>query len=198
MNDYSRRDFLKGGAGGLICGGCLSMLLCRADSSEKIQHKFLKDSGKNLQEVYDFAAQRLFSPRTSRIADYMGREKFIALMERAGDEIGANAAIEKTKALGSNSWTDFIAPYKERKPEDVPTHTFEITEETKNSLRITITECIWANAFKGTGAEDIGLAAICHPDFAYAYTFNPDIELIRTKTLMTGGDCCNHKWIYKG
>ncbi|MFC1557917.1 L-2-amino-thiazoline-4-carboxylic acid hydrolase [candidate division KSB1 bacterium] len=195
MKKYSRRDFLlsSAGAGGLVCGGCLNVM---AGINKQTEHKFLKDSGKTMLEVYEFAAKRLFVPRMVRVSGYMGRDRFIELMEKAGDEIGAEAAKSKVKELGGNSWADFIAPYKERKPEDVPTHTFEIAEETPQSLQIRITECIWADAFKNTGAEDIGLAAICHPDYAYAYTFNPKIKLFRTKTLMTGDDCCNHKWVY--
>ena len=195
MSIYSRRNFLKGtiSAGGLVCGGCINVM---AGIDKQTEHKFLKDSGKTMLEVYEFAAKRLFIPRMERIAGYMGMDKFIELMEKAGDEIGAEAAKSKVKELGGNSWTNFIAPYKERKSEDVPTHTFEIAEEKENSLRIRITECIWADAFKDTGAEDIGLATICHPDYAYAYTFNPKIKLFRTKTLMVGDDCCNHKWVY--
>lgn len=200
MNVCSRRDFILStfAAGGLACGGCLDIMGAGlVETNKPDTHKFLKDSEKSMQELYDFAAKRLFIPRMERVARYMGKEKFLKLMKRAGDEIGEDAAKRKVKELGSNEWTDFIAPYKERKPEDVPTHTFKIIGETENSLQIKITECIWAEAFKGTDAEDIGLAAICHPDYTYAYTFNPKIQLIRAKTLMEGDDYCDHKWIFR-
>ncbi len=49
--------------------------------------------------------------------------------------------------------------------------------------------------FREEGAADIGYAGICHPDFAAASGFNPKIKLIRSKTLMQGDDCCNHRYV---
>lgn len=58
-----------------------------------------------------------------------------------------------------------------------------------------MTECLWAATFRAAGAEDIGYATICHPDFATTTAFNPRMRMIRTKTLMQGHDCCNHRWV---
>ena len=116
MSIYSRRSFFKGtiSAGGLVCGGCINVMAAGFSGIDKqTEHKFLKDSEKSMQEMYDFAAKRLFIPRMERMAKYMGKEKFLELMEKAGDEIGAEAAESKVKELGGNSWSDFIAPYKE-------------------------------------------------------------------------------------
>lgn len=40
----------------------------------------------------------------------------------------------------------------------------------------------------------IGYSAHCFSDFAGASAFNPKLKLVRTKTLMRGHDCCNHRW----
>jgi hypothetical protein len=62
-------------------------------------------------------------------------------------------------------------------------------------VEIKITECLWAKTFRAANAADIGYATICYSDFAGAVAFNPKMRLVRTKTLMQGHDCCNHRWV---
>lgn len=39
---------------------------------------------------------------------------------------------------------------------------------------------------------------MCFGDFAFAKAFNPNIEMVRDKTLMQGHACCNHRYLWKG
>jgi hypothetical protein len=55
--------------------------------------------------------------------------------------------------------------------------------------RVTLDNLQWA--------VDIGYAVICHPDFASAEGYSTKLRLVRTKTLMQGHDCCNHRWLWK-
>jgi hypothetical protein len=73
--------------------------------------------------------------------------------------------------------------------------TVEIIEDTPTIFGIKVTECLWARTFREVSAPDIGYACICHPDFALATAFNPKMRMERTKTLMQGQECCNHRWI---
>ena len=68
-------------------------------------------------------------------------------------------------------------------------------EDTKTAFEVKVTECIWAKTFHDLKAPDIGYAMVCHADFAIATAFNPKMKLIRSKTLMQGHDCCNHRWV---
>ena len=71
----------------------------------------------------------------------------------------------------------------------------DIAENTDSVFEVKINECLWAKTFQENNASDIGFSCICYPDFAAAQAFNPKMKLIRTKTLMQGHDCCNHRWI---
>jgi hypothetical protein len=73
--------------------------------------------------------------------------------------------------------------------------TFELVENTAKAAEIKVTECLWAKTFREANAADIGYAFVCHGDFAYAPAFNPKMKMIRTKTLMQGHDCCNHRYV---
>jgi hypothetical protein len=49
--------------------------------------------------------------------------------------------------------------------------------------------------FREEDAAGMGYAAICYPDYAVASGFNPKLKLVRTKTLMQGHECCNHRYV---
>ena len=68
-------------------------------------------------------------------------------------------------------------------------------EDVDTAFEVKVTECIWAHTLRSNDAADIGYAMICHPDFSICRGFNPKIRMERTKTLMEGHDCCNHRWI---
>jgi len=67
-------------------------------------------------------------------------------------------------------------------------------EDSETAHEIRVTECLWAKTFREAGAAAIGYAVVCHGDYAECQAFNPHIRMIRTKTLMQGDDCCNHRW----
>ncbi len=60
-----------------------------------------------------------------------------------------------------------------------------------------VSECLTATVFREADAAHIGYAAVCHADFALPEGFNPKIRLVRTKTLMKGHDCCNHRYVWE-
>jgi hypothetical protein len=74
--------------------------------------------------------------------------------------------------------------------------TLEIVEDTEKVFELKVTECLWATVFKSAGLEgEIGHAAVCNMDYAWPRAFNPDFKMERSKTLMQGDDCCNHRYI---
>lgn len=75
--------------------------------------------------------------------------------------------------------------------------TSELVEDTDHAREIKVTECLWAKTLRELNPADIGYAAIYHGDYAYCQGFNPKIRMIRSKTLMQGDDCCNHRWVWE-
>jgi hypothetical protein len=62
----------------------------------------------------------------------------------------------------------------------------EIVEDTDKAFELKVTECIWAATFLQAKAGEIGYAAVCYGDYAWAEGFKSKIKLIRDKTLMQG------------
>jgi len=71
----------------------------------------------------------------------------------------------------------------------------EVIEDSDKAFELKISKCLWEKVYREADATDLGYAIVCQTDFATAEASNQ--KLVRTKTLMQGDDCCNHRWIYK-
>ena len=71
------------------------------------------------------------------------------------------------------------------------------TEEIENGMQIYCTRCPYANLYRELGGEDWGFQLFCAADAELVEQFNPNIKFERSKTLMEGHDCCNHRYTMK-
>jgi len=172
----------------LMCAGCGPAAAAAA------KHKFSEKSEMTYEQIYQFAYGG-FIPLMKNLAEELGKDRFDALLKQAASQAGVQAAKEQAKKLGKNDLAAFMAPVKSKDPFWQQVLTFEFVEDTEKAAEIKVTECLWAKTFREANAADIGYAAVCHGDFAYAPAFNPKMKMIRTKTLMRGHDCCNHRYV---
>lgn len=200
----TRRQFLFNvlPAGTMLCLGYSSLFALNqfGEQSEVItaKHKFLEDSGMSYKEVHELAFRRLLIPILQNLSSSIGKSEFIRMLMKANSEISTHRGENWAKRVIENDLSTFTANFK--KPSRLWEHTctYEILEFTEKVVELKYTECICATIFREVIASDIGYAAICHGDFAVAQGFNPKIKLIRTKTLMQGDDCCNHRYVWEG
>lgn len=161
------------------------------------KHKFADDSEMTFEEVSDLAFGSFLIPFIQGLADELEDRSFIETLKRAATRAGSRRGVDHAKALGSNDFEAFTGVMRD--PDRFLTHviTYDVVEDTDETFEIKVTECLWAKTFRANDAQDIGHAAICHPDFAEALAFNPKMRMTRTKTLMQGHDCCNHHWTWE-
>ncbi len=67
----------------------------------------------------------------------------------------------------------------------------EIIDNTEDCLRYIITECEYAKLYKRMGMEEYGVLMCCSRDSAKIKGFNPEIEFVRTGTIMEGEEVCD-------
>jgi hypothetical protein len=206
LNDVfnSRRDFLRAllPTGALVCLG--GPVLSRAQEKEKgkpaaeplaIKHKFLVSADVTFEDMFNFAYRDSFIPLMLVLAKAGGREKFVEILRQGASEAASLGIQNAAKSLPKRDLAAFVAPLKN------PDHfwknvlTFTVVEDSPKAFEVKVTECLWAKTFRGMNAADIGFATICFPDYAAASAFNPKLKMIRTKTLMQGHDCCNHRYV---
>ena len=147
------------------------------------------------KDVYDFAYKQGYIPIMQVLAHEMGKDAFIEMLKKAGAEFGAQHGKMLAKHFPKNDLAAFIAFMKREDRVSQHVWTFETIEETDITFEIKVTECLWADTFREADAADIGYATYCHADYAMAQAFNPKMKMIRTKTLMEGHDCCNHRYV---
>ena len=126
----------------------------------------------------------------------MGQEKLLELLKKNIRAEMLQQGQAQAKRSPDNSLQTYVQPFKG--PAYDKTLTREIVEDTEMAFELKITECIWASTFLQAMAGEIGYAAVCYGDYAWAEGFNPKIKLIRDKTLMQGHDICNHRYVWEG
>jgi hypothetical protein len=209
MNDQrsltvlGRRCFLKTALpGGIMFCLARGPLLALGQAPEKPaeeagKHKFLADSGLSFKEVYDFAFSWNMIPILQSLAAEIGKDKLIEILKTKGSEDALRSNREWAKKIGKNDLATYTQNF--RKPSRIWQHvlTYEIVEDTPKAFEVKVTECLWAATFLEAKATDIGYAVCCHSDYASAQGFNPNLEMVRTKTLMQGDAFCNHRYVMK-
>lgn len=157
------------------------------------QHKFLLDSGMNLQQVYDFAFRQWYIPAMKSLMSQIGKEKFIEMLKKSSDMVNqSNDRSEvnyddRTLIKWANNIKDGCKNWNDRL-------TMEIINDNENVFEIKFTECLWAKTFREANASEIGYAGVCYQDYGMTKNYNPKLNLDRDKTLMQGNDCCHFKW----
>jgi L-2-amino-thiazoline-4-carboxylic acid hydrolase len=200
----SRRQFLlnilpAGTLFGLGCGNLSAWIAGQEEqkAAEK-KHKFLEDSGMSFQEVFNYAYGG-FAGLMNYLGNEIGKDKLIEIIKKNSDEGLEQVAQKLSKERKHIDFAAFRARHR-KTPNRFGDHTVTsvVIEDTDKAWEVRITECLWAKTFRDLDAADIGYAYICHGDFAMARVNNPKIRLIRTKTLMQGHDCCNHRYVWEG
>jgi len=118
----------------------------------------------------------------------LGIDKLIEMIKRAGDELSKKESANDPDF----SFVEWI------NGGDVFSNmmTLEEIERSDRVYEMRVYECLWEKIFREKDATDIGYAYVCYNDFASARAVNPKIKLERTKSLMQGHDCYNHRWTF--
>jgi hypothetical protein len=161
------------------------------------KHKFLEDSGMSLTEVFMVAYLPLLGVLRG-LEKEIGSERFVAMLKSVVDEGGEKRSAEYARKLGKNDLAAYTQSFRQQGSIYQKALTFQIVEDTPRAFEVKITECLWASTYRGANGGDLGYVLHCYGDFSSAKDFNPKMRCIRTKTLMQGDDCCNHRYVMEG
>jgi hypothetical protein len=194
VDHSSRRAFLQGMLGvGACC--CLGGQGLRAAVQAAGTHPFETGARMTFRQVFDFCYARAYIPLLKEMRTAMGEDKFMPLLRESAAR-SAEAAMRKLAgSVATNDLAQFTSSV--RNPDHFWRHVLkmEIKEDAAEVVEVRIRQCLWVETFRGADAADIGYAVICHPDFAAARGFNPRLRLHRSRTLMEGDPCCDHRWV---
>jgi len=191
----SRRElFTIFPAGAVGCLGCIGARLSAAQApAQAAAPTWTEKAEMTYEGVFRFAFQRNYIPIMKAIAEQIGKEKLlIMLQETTSDQARKGMARRPATQRDFATWTAGL-----RSPDPLFKHALvaTIVEDSPQAFEFRVSHCLWAKAFRESDAADIGYAGVCYPDFAVANAFNPKLKLVRTKTLMQGHDCCDHRYV---
>ncbi len=177
------------------CLGSMGAARCAAQAADPLHeaHDWTEKADMSWEDIFRFAYQRNFIPVMKGLAASMGEGKLIPMLQEATSE-GARKGMEANK-IPKRDLATWVGSMKNFPPLYRHALRVEIVEDGPQTFEFRVSRCLWAKMFRDEDAAAIGYAAICHPDFAVASGFNPKLKLIRTKTLMQGHDCCNHRYV---
>jgi hypothetical protein len=147
-----------------------------------------------MQQVYNFAFKENYIPVMKNLMKQIGKEKFLDMLKKSSElqYEGDGNDYFKNKERTLKTWSDFSKKLIKNMNNEI---TGKILTDNENVLEIRYTECLYAKTFREADAGDIGYEALCYQDYPWTKQFNPNLKLIREKTLMQGDDCCHFKWI---
>ena len=188
-----RRDFLIKSLPAGLCLGCGLALAQDAVSREPSRKETppappvnpprkeeSASQGMSYQQVFNFAFRDHSIPYLLALADKIGREKLVAMLKSATDELPLREGY--ARQVYQNLPADFF--------DHVVVE--EIVEKTEKVRVVKVTRCRWAETCRAANAADIGYAMWCYADYASGRMRH--VKLERDQTLMQGDACCLLKW----
>jgi len=170
------------------CLACAHAALCGQDARLQMGLSWTENSDMTWEQVFRFAYQKDLIPLLKELAAQMGREKFVAAIRKASDDVVARKTAGRPPQVAG--LTALAAALSNPPPLMQHALDAEILERSPQAFVYRVKRCLWANVFRDEDAGDIGYAMVCYPDYAVARGLNPKLRLIRSRTLMQGdGDC---------
>ena len=199
----SRRELLSIlPSGAAACVGCTSLALCAEQSKDQTASTtpssgFNASADMTWEQVFKFR-YRGYARLMKKLSSRIGYDRFLELLRGASSEVATEYSTLKAKSEPGRDLENFIHFFTtELMPQRIydGALVWEIVEKSQAALEIRVSQCLWARTFRAEDAGEIGFATVCYADYAATTAMNPKIKLVRTKTLMQGDECCNHRFV---
>ena len=125
------------------------------------------------------------------LVEELGEEEAHAILQRASNKMQAQVLKDRARRLGSNSFKTLVDYCRKLATERDNLKVLEITDD---RLALKLTRCRAFEAFEHLGAPEI-CRLYCDTDFSSIKAFNPEIKLLRTKTIASGDGYCDHVFV---
>jgi len=127
-------------------------------------------------------------------AEHFGQEAVNAVLEELIEEDARESARELSELYGGNTMRELAQIVREVWAEDGAME-MEFLEETPDRLSFNVTRCKYAEAYQRNGMIELGRCLSCDRDGPFTSSFNENLELRRTQTIMEGADYCDFRFV---
>lgn len=132
------------------------------------------------------------APIIRAVSQRLGKEEALAILK----EIHQQEALERGRNLANDSGENGI----EILVKDAATWgaggrwEMEVIEQTPRTYFFNVLRCPYFEKYRELGLEEFGVGLSCCRDEPFARGLNPNLKLVRTKTIMEGADHCDFRY----
>ena len=136
------------------------------------------------------------APFIKAVAEKIGKEEAMLILleinQQEAFQRGKNMAAEMDQ-VGIAALVDEVAGWGRGAKWEM-----DILEQTGTTYFFNVTHCPYYEKYKESGLEEFGVGFSCCRDEPFARGFNPNLRLVRTQTIMEGGDHCDFRYYLDG
>ena len=123
-------------------------------------------------------------------AKEIGNDKALEIAKKVICEDAISSGKVLAQKYAGNSLKDLLNIVKDVWAKDGTLELANLTLD-EDTLSFDVTYCGYAEMYERLGIKELGSLLSCCRDIAFVDGFNPEFELIRTKTIMEGADICD-------
>jgi hypothetical protein len=135
---------------------------------------------------------RIVGPVVRAFIAEVGETRAIEILRGVITDLARQGGADLARALGEHSLEAFARSLDRWREDDALE--IDMLEQSADRLSFNVVRCRYAEMYRALGMADLGASLSCQRDFALAEGFSPDIELVRTQTLMEGAPFCDFRF----
>ncbi len=135
---------------------------------------------------------RVIAPVVEALADAFGRDAVLDIVRDTIVKIAQDQGGELAEAMGGNDSATFMESMKYWRQDGALE--IDVLEQNESALGFNVTRCRYAEMYRALGIPELGAILSCNRDYALMEGFNPDAELTRTQTILSGASHCDFRF----
>jgi len=135
---------------------------------------------------------RIVGPIVAELRAEIGDDRALALIGRVIEGLAQQAGADLARELGEATLPAF-ATALDRWSQGGALE-IELLRTDDDHLDFNVTRCRYAELYRRLGLADLGATLSCLRDGSLIAGFNPDLELVRTQTIMQGAPFCDFRF----
>ena len=148
---------------------------------------------KELNRIEKRAIEALaIAPVIRAVSQRIGRDEALAILQEVNQQEAfqrGGSMAEKMDRKGIEELVDEVAGWGRGGVWEM-----DVLEQTSTTYFFNVTRCPYYEKYREMGLEEFGVGFSCCRDESFAWGFNPQLRLERTKTIMEGADHCDFRY----
>lgn len=148
---------------------------------------------KELNRIEKRAIEALaIAPLIRAVSERIGRDEALTILEEVNQREALQRGRNTAEKMGQNGIAELVDEVAGWGRGGV--WEMDVLEQTLTTYFFNVTRCPYYEKYRELGLEEFGVGFSCCRDEPFARGFNPNLRLVRTKTLMEGAEHCDFRY----